>query len=130
MRALDEPRGCSLSAGDGEGVGGATMKWLARQEQNCIVVAMIRGGGNGEKDRGELSHSTIRALRRMGRSVGELQSEWRGQSIVRGRRRLCATLAVITFGQLVSTILRQCVLPRAVYMVAAVTDVMLARFGS
>ena len=47
---------------------------------------MNRGSGDEKEDRGELSHSTIRALWRMGRSVGELQSEGRGQSVVRGRR--------------------------------------------
>ena len=63
-----------------------TMKWLARQEQICGVVAKFRGKSDDEENRGELSHSTIRALWRMGRSAGELQSEGRGQSVIRGWR--------------------------------------------
>jgi hypothetical protein len=66
--------------------GDATMKWLAGQEQICAVVAKIRGRGGDEEDQGELSHSTIRALWRMGGPVGELQSEGRGQSVIRGRQ--------------------------------------------
>jgi hypothetical protein len=62
------------------------MKWLARQKKIRPVFAAIRGKGGEKKDRGELSHSTIRAPGRMCRSVGGLQSEGRSQSIVRRRR--------------------------------------------
>ena len=72
-------------------MGVATMKWLTCQEQICPVVAVIRGSGDEEEDRGELSHSTIRALGRMGRSVGGLQSGGRGQPVIQDAGRLCAT---------------------------------------
>jgi len=83
------------------GRGWPTMKWLASQGQIWGFVAFRRGYDGNREDRAELSHSTIRARgARVDPSAGRNRSDEVSRST--RLRRLSATHAVTTFGQLVS----------------------------